>query len=53
MSLLNVPLLWQQLNAMDYILNKFIDVTMEDEGVQRLLNSGETFDLVLAEMLHM
>ncbi|EDW42666.1 UDP-glucuronosyltransferase 2B10 [Drosophila sechellia] len=53
MTLLNVPLLWQQLNAIDYILNKFIDTTMEDEGVQKLLNSGETFDLVLAEMLQM
>ncbi|XP_016953607.1 UDP-glycosyltransferase UGT5 [Drosophila biarmipes] len=53
MNLLNVPLLWQQLNAIDYILAKFIEITVEDEGVQKLLNSGETFDLVLAEMIQM
>jgi len=53
MSLLNVPLLWQQLNALDYIITKFTEVTLDDEGVQKLLNSGETFDLVLAEMIQM
>ncbi|KAH8294629.1 hypothetical protein KR018_000629 [Drosophila ironensis] len=53
MGLLNEPILWKQLNAMDYILEKFSGVTLEDEGVKKLLNSGETFDLVLAEMLQM
>ncbi|KAH8292132.1 hypothetical protein KR054_005999 [Drosophila jambulina] len=51
MSLLNEPYLWGQLNAFDYMLEKFIDTTLEDEGVKQLLNSGETFDLVLAEMI--
>ncbi|KAI8044000.1 UDP-glucosyltransferase 2 [Drosophila gunungcola] len=53
MSLLNVPILWQQLNAMDYILTKFVETTLEDEGVKKLLSSGETFDVVLAEMIQM
>ncbi|XP_017083929.2 UDP-glucosyltransferase 2 [Drosophila eugracilis] len=51
MSQLNVPILWQQLNAMDKILAQISDITMADEGVQKLLNSGETFDIVLAEMI--
>ncbi|XP_016950400.1 UDP-glucosyltransferase 2 [Drosophila biarmipes] len=53
LGLLNFPLLWQQLNAMDFILVRFIEVTMEDEGVQKLIKSGETFDVVLSEMLQM
>ncbi|XP_044314852.1 UDP-glycosyltransferase UGT5 [Drosophila rhopaloa] len=53
MGLLNVPILWQQLNAMDYILTRFVETTLEDEGVKKLINSGETFDVVLAEMLQM
>ncbi|KAH8351314.1 hypothetical protein KR084_003526 [Drosophila pseudotakahashii] len=51
MSLLNVPILWQQLNAMDYILTKFTEVTLKNMDVQKLLNSGETFDIVLSEMI--
>ncbi|EDV43006.1 uncharacterized protein Dana_GF16729, isoform B [Drosophila ananassae] len=50
---LNEPSLWQQLNSLDSILKNFTETTLEDEGVKKLLNSGETFDLVLAEMLQM
>ncbi|KAH8243676.1 hypothetical protein KR032_009313, partial [Drosophila birchii] len=53
LTLLNEPFLWQQLNAIDYIVARFTEITLEDEGVQQLLNSGETFDLVLAEMFQM
>lgn len=53
MASLNEPYLWQQLNALDYILRNFTEVTLEDKGVKKLLNSGDTFDLVLAEMLQM
>ncbi|KAH8243679.1 hypothetical protein KR032_009314 [Drosophila birchii] len=53
MTLFDQPFLWGQLNAMDYMLTKILDITLEDEGVKELLNSGETFDLVLAEMLQM
>ncbi|KAH8248174.1 hypothetical protein KR038_003989, partial [Drosophila bunnanda] len=53
LTTLDVPFLWQQLNAMDYFLSKFTEITIEDEGVKKLLNSGETFDLVLAEMIQM
>ncbi|XP_017101717.2 UDP-glucosyltransferase 2 [Drosophila bipectinata] len=50
---LNEPTLWQQLNAFDGMMIKITEITLEDEGVKKLLDSGETFDLVLAEMLQM
>ncbi|KAH8343820.1 hypothetical protein KR059_011115 [Drosophila kikkawai] len=53
MGLLNEPFLWGQLNAMDFVLAKITEITMEDDGVKKLINSGETFDLVLAEMIQM
>ncbi|XP_070143263.1 UDP-glucosyltransferase 2-like, partial [Drosophila kikkawai] len=34
----------------DKILPKLVVITLEDDGVQELLKSGETFDLVLVEM---
>ncbi|XP_017032164.1 UDP-glucosyltransferase 2-like [Drosophila kikkawai] len=53
LGLLNEPFFWQQLKAMDYIVAKFTEITLEDDSVKQLLNSGETFDLVLAEMIQM
>jgi len=53
MDLLNETFHWQILNAWDKIVIKFTELIMEDEDVQKLLRSGETFDLVLAEMEQM
>jgi len=53
MDLLNETFHWQILNAWDKIVMKFTELIMEDEDVQKLLRSGETFDLVLAEMEQM
>ncbi|KAH8383602.1 hypothetical protein KR009_009534 [Drosophila setifemur] len=53
LSLLNEPFLWQQLNAIDYMVTKITEITLEDEGVKKLLNSGETFDVVLSELIQM
>ncbi|XP_020812796.1 UDP-glucuronosyltransferase 2B15-like [Drosophila serrata] len=51
LALFNEPFLWQQLNAINYIVSNFTETLLQDEGVKQLLNSGETFDLVLAEMI--
>ncbi|XP_017076581.2 UDP-glucosyltransferase 2-like [Drosophila eugracilis] len=50
MDLLNETILWKALNAWHKIVTKVMDLTMGNEDVQKLLKSGETFDLVLAEM---
>ncbi|XP_017047211.1 UDP-glucosyltransferase 2 [Drosophila ficusphila] len=53
MELITQSTLWQQLNALEFIISNFTEVTLQDKGVKNLLNSGETFDLVLAEMIQM
>ncbi|XP_017013836.2 UDP-glucosyltransferase 2-like [Drosophila takahashii] len=50
MELLNESFLWQVLNAWDKIVVKFTEIMLDNEGVRKLLESGETFDLVLVEM---
>ncbi|XP_030374219.1 UDP-glucuronosyltransferase 2B13-like [Scaptodrosophila lebanonensis] len=49
MKEISAPTLWQQLNGYNRILTKVTECTMNDLGVQKLLQSGETFDLVIAE----
>ncbi|XP_068155755.1 UDP-glycosyltransferase UGT5 [Drosophila tropicalis] len=42
---------WEELNGLENILIDVMKCTLDDEGVQKLLHSGETFDLVISEML--
>ncbi|XP_022209805.2 UDP-glucosyltransferase 2 [Drosophila obscura] len=43
--------LWQEFNGHTRIMEKIVGFTLDDAGVQKLLRSGETFDVVLAEMI--
>ncbi|KAH8248256.1 hypothetical protein KR038_009705 [Drosophila bunnanda] len=54
MRFIEVPKLLQCYEEMEVnwfkVLPKLVVITLEDDGVQALLKSGETFDLVLVEM---
>ncbi|XP_001359920.4 UDP-glucuronosyltransferase 2B15 [Drosophila pseudoobscura] len=48
---LEASTLWQEFNAITGLEEKVAAFTLDDEGVQKLMKSGETFDVVLAEMI--
>ncbi|XP_034662798.1 UDP-glucuronosyltransferase 2B1-like [Drosophila subobscura] len=43
--------MWQEFNGYTRLMEKINSCTLDDEAVQQLLKSGETFDVVLAEMI--
>ncbi|KAH8311949.1 hypothetical protein KR044_008744, partial [Drosophila immigrans] len=48
---MNFPSIWEQFKFFSYMLSKVSECVFEEEAVQKLMHSGETFDVVLAEML--
>ncbi|KAH8359715.1 hypothetical protein KR093_008468, partial [Drosophila rubida] len=51
LSGLNQPTLWHQQKFFSYMVTKISEFVLSDKGVQKLMNSGEKFDVVLAEMV--
>ncbi|EDW66953.1 UDP-glycosyltransferase UGT5 [Drosophila virilis] len=46
------PSFWQKHKTFSWMLEVIAECVLADENVQQLLKSGETFDLVIAEVVH-